>query len=509
VVPVIDHGRTMRASRSDRLARSLCLGLALVGADGAAKDGFGLAVAIDGDTAVVGAPGVRSGRGAVYVFDRVGNVWTQTGKLTATNTLPDAANDNGNRVGTSVAIHGDTIVAGAPGTNIAGGPQGAGAVYTFTRTGTAQRTQTSMLTVSDAAAYEELGDTVAIDGETVVAGAPCADIRGITCAGALFTFPRQGTGQRTESGVLFASDAEQYGNLGKALAIDGDTIAAGATRAVYTFATDGAPAQRAETAKLIAPDAAEFALFGYSVAIEGDTIASGAPQADVAGRERQGAVYTFARTGAATREPTAKLIASDGSAHDFFGSSVAIGGTILVPGARAVYGFERTGGDRGEVAKQAFSGNSNSPVAVEGDTIVAGVPDDTIGGRARQGSVSFFFPGDEVNPDPPDTAAPVLDRLRLSPARFMRVRGTRIRYRLSEDATVLMRIQRIVPGRTPKTLRGSFFHKGRAGSNSLRFSGYLAGRPLAAGRYRLVAKASDRSGNVGTKRRAAFRITGR
>jgi hypothetical protein len=76
-------------------------------APGATGYGLGDSVAVDGDTAVVGAPFDVGTRGAVYVFTRTGDSWTQTAKLTAS----DGAAEDG--LGDSVAIDGDTIVVGA------------------------------------------------------------------------------------------------------------------------------------------------------------------------------------------------------------------------------------------------------------------------------------------------------------------------------------------------------------------------------------------------------------
>src|SRR5258708_29839344 len=79
--------------------------------DGAANDGLGLSVALDGDTLVVGAPnatvGNNAGQGAAYVFVRSAGIWIQQQKLTAGD---GAATDT---FGLSVAISGNTIVVGA------------------------------------------------------------------------------------------------------------------------------------------------------------------------------------------------------------------------------------------------------------------------------------------------------------------------------------------------------------------------------------------------------------
>jgi FG-GAP repeat len=141
----------------------------LVAADGSGNDALAFSVAIDGDTAVLGAPGDDGSKGAVYVFTRSGGTWAQSAKLTAS----DGA--GGDLLGQSVAIDGDTIVAGAP-LDDAGANLNQGSAYTFARTGAAARTETAKLTAADGAGGDLLGQSVAIDGDTIVAGAPGDDV---------------------------------------------------------------------------------------------------------------------------------------------------------------------------------------------------------------------------------------------------------------------------------------------------------------------------------------------
>ena len=127
-----------------------------------AGDKFGRAVAIDGDTIVVGAYAEDTGgsdAGAAYVFTRSGTSWSQEAKLQASDA---AANDY---FGHAVGISSDTLVAGAyrEGT----GGSSAGSVYVFTRSGTSW-SQQAKLTASDAAAYNEFGNATAIEGDTIV-----------------------------------------------------------------------------------------------------------------------------------------------------------------------------------------------------------------------------------------------------------------------------------------------------------------------------------------------------
>ena len=131
--------------------------------DAAANDGFGLSVAIDGATVVIGANGDDSYTGSAYVFRTTddGATYGQVAKLTASD---GAAED---RFGHSVAIDGNTIVVGA---YDAGTSSGAAYVFRTSDDG-ATYDQVTKLTAADAAAGDKFGISVAIAGDTVVVGA--------------------------------------------------------------------------------------------------------------------------------------------------------------------------------------------------------------------------------------------------------------------------------------------------------------------------------------------------
>ncbi len=150
-------------------------------------DFFGAAVAVSGDTAVVGAssedtgtPGVNQppnenavNSGAAYVFVRNGTVWTQQAFLKAGNA------QQYDDFGSSVAVSGNTVVVGAPSedgsaTNMDGPPdegtQNSGAAYVFVRNGTTW-TQQNYLKASNTGETDSFGGSVAVSGDTVIAGA--------------------------------------------------------------------------------------------------------------------------------------------------------------------------------------------------------------------------------------------------------------------------------------------------------------------------------------------------
>ena len=132
----------------------------LVASD-AASD-FGWSVAIDGDTVVIGVPGnntVPATPGSVYIFrtDDSGATFAQVTKLTAV-----AAHG---QFGIAVAIDGDTVVVGSP------YDDPGGSAYVFRSTDGATYGLVAKLTAADAAANGRFGGSVAIDGGTIVVGA--------------------------------------------------------------------------------------------------------------------------------------------------------------------------------------------------------------------------------------------------------------------------------------------------------------------------------------------------
>jgi len=162
-----------------------CGPVKLIASDAAPGDNFGISVAIFGDTAVIGAyvddhaGGVNAG--AAYVFVHAGGMWTEQAKLTAS----DAAADDG--FGIAVAVSGDTAVVGAWANDHTGGTD-AGAAYVFVRAAGVW-TQQAKLTASDAAANDQFGASVAVFGDTAVIGAYFGDAPGAANAGATYVFP--------------------------------------------------------------------------------------------------------------------------------------------------------------------------------------------------------------------------------------------------------------------------------------------------------------------------------
>ena len=172
----------------------------LTASDAAAEDLFGFSVAIDGDTIVVGGwqyDGSSESRPA-YVFRTSdgGVTYGQVAKLTASDAYSD---DN---FGISVAIDGDTIVAGSRYDDDAGSSSGSAYVFR-TNDGGATYVQIAKLTASDAAAGDYFGYSVAISGGTVVVGAYWDDDGGYS-SGSVYVFSGAGS-----EGLVAGSDSTQ------------------------------------------------------------------------------------------------------------------------------------------------------------------------------------------------------------------------------------------------------------------------------------------------------------
>jgi hypothetical protein len=302
-----------------------------VATDGAAFDRFGASVALEDDTALIGGWGAAGQRGAAWVFTRVGGTWSQQARLDADD---GATNDF---LGQSVALSGDTAIAGAWGADIGGNAE-QGAVYIFTRSGTTW-SQQAKLTAPDGIPNDSLGQTVSLDGDTALAGAPFAKVGDNFLQGAAYVFTRSGATWSLQT-KLTADDGQPLDRLGFAVALDGNTALCSALGTsfngeanrgaayVFTFASGNWTQQ----AKVGASDGVPFDDFGQSVALAGDTAIVGADFATVGKNTFQGAAYVFARSGEQWTEQV-KLVASDGAANDDLGISVATDGQRAMAGA--------------------------------------------------------------------------------------------------------------------------------------------------------------------------------
>jgi hypothetical protein len=305
----------------------------LVASDGVALDNFGFSVALDGNTAVVGAPnrgldGVRSfhGNGGAYVFTRTGTTWTQQALLTRAT---DSSSSD--FFGFSVALSGQTALVGTPGDGLS-----RGAAFEFTRTGTTW-TQQAQFTGSTSQEGDQFGWSIAFSGPTAVIGAPS---QGNT-PGAAYVFTQTATGLPQQA-ILRAPHPQGSDLFGRTVALSGTTALIGApgvagfTGAAYVFThTATGWARQATLTAAGGQHSDSFAL--DALAISGNTAVVGADLVN----NFTGAAYEFTRTGTTWTKKTT-FTAAGGTPNDRFGKGVAITstGTVLVgaPGHNNFHG---------------------------------------------------------------------------------------------------------------------------------------------------------------------------
>ena len=280
----------------------------------------------------------QQGPGAAYVFVKPQTGWTdmtETAKLAAS----DAA--DGDAFGYNVSISGDTVAVGALFAH-----SGAGTVYVFVKppSGWSSMTQTSMtqtaeLTASDSTNFDNMG-SVAISGDTVVAGAYGHN----NFRGAAYVFVKSRTGWKdmTQTAEFSSTRANQI--YGFSVAVRGDTAIVGAVGAhqgvgaayLYVKPQGGWKSTATFTARLSAPISSGVSGLSQAISMSGKMIVLGAPGTTVGSNQGQGAVLVYVKPGTGwqtTNKFAAELTASDGAANDNLGVSAAVRAGHVVGGA--------------------------------------------------------------------------------------------------------------------------------------------------------------------------------
>jgi hypothetical protein len=335
------------------------------------REGFmlGRSVAIDGDTAVFGAPSedgreggvdgdqTSTGRvdaGAAYVAVRTNGKWSRQAYLKA------AVPEENDEFGVAVAISGETIAVGGNGT-----------VWIFVRHGSSWAPQAELVEPGPEQSVS-FGNTVAIEGDRLIVGAKTSGAISFY-SGAVYSFTRSGTtwtaaakhpmpppekmSGRDELGVALSLSADRVAVTSwtsyrtsfmmlrsgtewivedeilppttpsetRAVALDGDWLAMSGADVVYVFTRSGSSWPK--TAALSPFDAAATEGFGASLSMKDGLLAVGS-----ACDTCKGGVSTFARRGDSWVDG-AFVTAKDADVGATLGASVAISGGLLVVGA--------------------------------------------------------------------------------------------------------------------------------------------------------------------------------
>jgi len=352
---------------------------------------FGFSISLDNNTLAVGAQADASsldnisntssaastdtscaGCGAVFVYTRSGTNWSQQAYIKASNSGPE------DQLGRSVAISGDTIVAGANKEDT--DSDDSGAAYVFTRSGTAW-SQQAILKASNSNADDQFGNVVDIDNNTIVVwaereasnqktitnGTGASSNNSNVYSGAVYVYTRSGTSWSQQS-YIKSSNNDANDNFGYSMSIDGDTLAVSAqgedsnqntitngstssndnsaanSGAVYIYTRSGT--NWAQQAYIKPSNAVANGGFGSSVSLKGDmlvvgargedsnatTITDGSSSSSDTSVETSGAVYVFKRSGTSWSQ-ISYIKAVNSRADINFGMNVALDNATIIVGS--------------------------------------------------------------------------------------------------------------------------------------------------------------------------------
>lgn len=363
---------------------SLMVGQELGLADAQTMDYFGHALALDGDRLLVGVPQLDSARpGKAVIYRRSSGVWSEEQRLIGNNAYQYAS------FGSSVALDQNTALIGAP--YDSDRASWAGAAHVFVLSGSTW-TQQAKLTLDIGAASDRFGGSVSLRGSIGLVGAAFRDDNGAD-SGAAYLFRRDGT-TWTRIQRLTPSDAAATQLFGSAVHLSDDLLIVGATShselgsnagAAYVFRRNGSTWE--QEARLLASDGSVSDRFGSKVWIGGDLAAVSAPYAGETGSE-SGAVYLFRHTGGGWSQE-AKLVPHDPGNAEHFGASLGVFNDVIAVGAPedteagplagALYLYHFSGTTWNETRKipppytRAYSHFASS-LAVEGSILAASCP---------------------------------------------------------------------------------------------------------------------------------------
>lgn len=373
------------ARLEQKSAHAVCDGIQKL--SGTVDDRFGRAIAIDGDTAIIGAPALISGE-AAHVYRHDGSSWAFEALLTTGDTPVFTTN-----LGAAVALRGDVAIIADP--EWGSGSTNAGGFYVFGRTGTTWA-ETQQRVVGDNTSF--LGRSVSFDAGVLAVGVPSYDYGSVR----IYRLEPDDSvvlEALVGSGVL--DDA--YGTV---VAVSDDTIAVSAPiqgmgmGSVYVYRRMGLSWVLEDQLS----GGASGSAFGRAMALDGDVLMVGAPLDDIAG-DSAGAVYIYEREGHSWFGPTA-FTTADADSIDFFGTSIALQGDWALVGAvhddegptdaGGVYVLHRVGGhwlEHGTLAASDLDADAGfgAAVAIDNGRALVGATEDSIGGALAPADAVYAF----------------------------------------------------------------------------------------------------------------------
>ncbi len=303
---------------------------------GKAQQGQSVDISADGNTAIVAGGSDDNGRGAAWIYTRIGGRWTQQGgKLVGTGSTGTAGQGK-----VAISADGNTVIIGASGDN---------GVWIFTRTGTTWLQQGPKL-VGTGAGNQGYSVSLSADGNTAMVGCPDNG------TGGALIYKRTGT-TWVQQTLLVGSGGTDQGYSVK-LSADGNTAIIGS---VFDMGSSGAAwifkqtgnVWTQESSKITVPgftgDKSAGGGFGRSVSIsaDGNTAIVGGPN----DHNFEGGGWVYVRNSGVWSQQGLKLVGNDAQ-NAYQGTSVSLsadGNTALVSGwgesgfRGAAWTFTRTG----------------------------------------------------------------------------------------------------------------------------------------------------------------------
>lgn len=383
---------------------------------------YGTGAALDGDTAVLGSDYIDTpygtNSGAIYIFQRTAGVWSASTTLVAADAAANGA------MGKSVAISGTTVLAGSPNHG-----SGTGAVYVFVRSGQ-NWSQQAMITAPSYGSGSGFGNCLAIDGETFVTSVPNYNFASgkalvYNRTGSTWGSPIVLTSQQFNGSGGVVVDEAILTPFGLGVAIKGNKIAIGSPFNAGSASASGKVriytrnvgngmwdlnAVLSPTDQAVASD-----WFGWALAFStSDRLAVGAP-GGVAGAingapigDRKGKAFIFNYTGAAWGREA--VFSGTGIEGENFGISLdmtaedrfVVGAWEDSPGASGKARlYQRAGGTW--TLQQTFSGPNplssdrfGATVSIDGDTLLVAAPYRTARSWTNGGTAYIYRIADPV-----------------------------------------------------------------------------------------------------------------
>jgi hypothetical protein len=360
---------------------------------GNTTQGYSVALSADGNTAIIGGPNDSHPAGAIWVFTRVSDTWSQQGSKIGIS---------GAGLGVSVALSadGNTALVGGPRDN-----SSAGAAFVFTRTNGTWSLQGNKLAGADAVGGAYQGQSVALsaDGNTAIVGGPYDN----SSTGAAFVFTRTNGTWNPQGGKLVGDGpvGSAHQGFSVALSADGNTALVGGPAdnswigAAFVFTrTNGTWSQQG--GKLVGGDVVgQYPEQGYSVALsaDGNTAIVGGPWDN----SSRGAAFVFTRSGGVWSQQGTKLVGIGAADPALQGYSVSlssdgymaiVGGYADNGGAGAAWVFTRSGEEWSQQGMKLVGGGAVGP-ANQGSSVSLSSDGNTaiVGGSSDNSSVGAVW----------------------------------------------------------------------------------------------------------------------